>query len=126
VTPFLVDVGFTVDAQHGGWFGEELNRTRREIITFARGAVSFGKLLPWVATLGEPVLVIRNSKDAVRRLAEPPLAQAVGYGGVERLWSRAVATDGKSVANAASPKTVKSSQNLRGPARRPDQRIRTC
>jgi SAM-dependent methyltransferase len=38
LTRFLFEVGFTVDAQYGGWFGETLDQTSREIVTFARRA----------------------------------------------------------------------------------------
>jgi SAM-dependent methyltransferase len=38
LTRFLIEVGFTVDAQYGGWFGERLEQTSREIVTFARRA----------------------------------------------------------------------------------------
>lgn len=35
---FLTEAGFIVDAQHGGWSGETLEGTSREIVTFARRA----------------------------------------------------------------------------------------
>jgi SAM-dependent methyltransferase len=38
LTRVLVDAGFTVDAQYGGWSGEKLETTSREIVTFARRA----------------------------------------------------------------------------------------
>lgn len=38
LTRFLTEAGFTVDAQHGGWFGEPVDETAAEIITFARKA----------------------------------------------------------------------------------------
>jgi hypothetical protein len=36
LTRFLVEAGFTVDAQYGGWLGETVEQTSREIVTFAR------------------------------------------------------------------------------------------
>lgn len=33
---FLVEAGFVIDAQHGGWSGEALDRAATEIVTFAR------------------------------------------------------------------------------------------
>jgi SAM-dependent methyltransferase len=38
LTRFLVEAGFGIDAQYGGWIGETLEQTSREIVTFARRA----------------------------------------------------------------------------------------
>jgi SAM-dependent methyltransferase len=38
LTRFLAEAGFVIDTQYGGWFGEAVDQTAAEIVTFARRA----------------------------------------------------------------------------------------